>query len=79
MLWPKLLAERVSTKMIAIKSMYTSVRSSIRYNSKITTEQVQSHLGVKHGDPSSALMFKMFVNDIMSYINTNLNDIFFHW
>ena len=49
-LWHKLLAEGVSTKMInAIKSMYTVVRSSVKYNGQVTTEQVQSHLGVKQG------------------------------
>ena len=53
--------------------MCSVVRSSVKYNGQTTTEQVQSHLGVKQGDPSSALMF---INDIMSNINTNLNDIF---
>ena len=75
-LWQKLIAENVSTKMTrAIKSMYSSVRSAIRYNN-LTSRCIHSYLGVKQGDPSSSLLFMMFVNDIISNINTNLEGIF---
>ena len=37
---------------------------------------IHSYLGVKQGDPSSSLLFMMFVNDIISNINTNLEGIF---
>ena len=70
-LWQKLIAENVSTKMTkAIKSMYSSVRSAIKYN-RITSKCINSYLGVKQGDPSSSLLFMMFVNDIMSNILVN--------
>ena len=75
-LWQKLIAENNSTKMTrAIKSMYSSVRSAIRYNN-LTSRCIHSYLGVKQGDPSSSLLFMMFVNDIISNINTNLEGIF---
>ena len=70
------MAENVSTKMTkAIKAMYSSVRSAIRHN-RVTSRCINSHLGVKQGDPSSSLLFMMFVNDIISNINTGLQGIF---
>lgn len=76
-LWQKLLAEQVSTTIItAVKSMYNTVRSAIKHNGKFHSSCIDSHLGVKQGDPSSSLLFMMFVNDIMNNINSNLNGIF---
>lgn len=75
-LWQKLIAENVSTKMTkAIKAMYSSVRSAIRYNG-VTSNNINSYLGVKQGDPSSSLLFMMFVNDIIANIKTDLQGIF---
>ena len=33
-------------------------------------------LGVKQGDPSSPMIFMMFINDLNENINNNLNSIF---
>ena len=55
--------------------MYSSVKSAIRYKKDITNNII-SHLGVKQGDPSSSLLFTIFVNDILANINTNLEGIF---
>ena len=75
-LWQKLIAENISSKITkAIKAMYTSVKSAIKYNKEITNNII-SHLGVKQGDPSSSLLFTIFVNDILDNINTNIEGIF---
>ena len=51
------------------------VRSIIKHNREKSIS-ITSYLGVKQGDPSSTLLFMMFVNDIIANINTNLNGIF---
>ena len=53
----------------AIKAMYSVVRSVIKHNRRFRT-------GVKQGDPSSSLLFMMFVNDIVTNINTDLQGLF---
>ena len=76
LLWNKLIKENVSTKMInAIKSMYKSVKSAVKVNMN-TSETIISHEGVKQGDPSSSLLFMMFINDIIENMDTNLEGIF---
>jgi hypothetical protein len=76
-LWQKLINQNISTKMInAIKSMYSVVRSALKHNGKIHSSFINSHQGVKQGDPSSSPMFMMFVNDIMEHINTDIDGIF---
>ena len=65
-LWQKLLAEGMSYKVTrAIKAMYLVIKSAIRYNRQISNI-INSQLGVKHADPSSAVLFMMFVNDILA-------------
>ena len=59
----------------AIKAMYLVLKSAIRYNRHISNS-LNSQLGVKQGDPSSSLLFMMFVNDILANINSNLEGIF---
>ena len=75
-LWQKLLTENVSSRMInALKAMYSTVRSIIKHNRQ-TSSAITSNLGVKQGDPSSSLLFMMFVNDIITCVNTDLDGIF---
>ena len=59
----------------AIKAMYSTARSIIKHNRQISNT-ITSNLGVKQGDPSSSLLFMMFVNDIITSINTDLDGIF---
>ena len=59
----------------ARKSIYKVVKSAIKCNRRISNT-VNSQLGVKQGDPSSSLLFMMFVNDILTNINSNLEGIF---
>ena len=40
------------------------------------TEFIDSHLGVKQCDPSSPMLFMMFINDLTQCINANLDGIF---
>ena len=43
---------------------------------RLISNYITSNLGVKRGDPSSSLLFMMFVNDILTNINSNLDGIF---
>ena len=75
-LWQKLILENVSSKMTrAIKAMYSVVRAVVKHNHE-TSESIDIQLGVKQGDPSSSLLFMLFVNDILSNINSDLDGIF---
>lgn len=76
LLWHKLVYENVSSKFVrAVKSMYTEVKSCIKYKS-ILSGFFNSHMGLKQGDLSSPLMFMMFINDIVDNINSDLENIF---
>ena len=55
--------------------MYSTVKQCVRYNGNMS-DFFSSHIGLKQGDPSLSLMFIMFVNDILSCINTDLDGIF---
>ena len=55
--------------------MYSVVKSCIKYRSSFS-DFVDSHAGVKQGDPGSPLMFMMFINDIEKHINSNIDHIF---
>ena len=55
--------------------MYSVVKSCIRYRSSLSGF-LNSNIGLKQGDPSSPLMFMLFINDIIQNINSDIDDIF---
>ena len=59
----------------ALKAMYSSVKSAIKFNDEISAN-IDSLTGVKQGDSNSSLLFTMFVNDILNNINYNLDCVF---
>jgi hypothetical protein len=75
-LWFKLVSEGVSTKMVqAVKAIYETVKICIRHNACMS-DSVNSHVGVKQGDPLSPLMFMFFINDICENVNSDVDDLF---
>ena len=74
-LWHKLLTENISTKFVnAIKSMYSAVKSFVRY--KFTNSNlIISNIGVKQEDPVSSILCPFFLNDILSSVNSNIDGI----
>ena len=59
----------------ALQAMYSNVKACIRHNNSYSAF-IDSKFGVKQGDPSSPLIFMMFINDINQHINSDLNGIF---
>ena len=75
-LWQKLLVENISSRLVkAIKSIYNTVKLCVRYKSSFS-QFFESNIGLKQGDPSSPLLFMLFVNDIVDNINSDLRNIF---
>ena len=75
-LWHKLILENVSSKMVrALQAMYSTVKACIRHNQSYSAF-IDAKFGVKQGDPSSPLIFMMFINDINQNINSDLDGIF---
>ena len=75
-LWQKLLSENVSSKFVnALRPTYSIVRSCVRFQA--TKSRVfTSFNGLKQGDPSSSLLFMLFINDIVQNVNVGLEKIF---
>ena len=61
--------------MQAISSMYLIVKSCIRYQSS-KSDFFSSHIGLKQSDPSSPLLFMLFINDITQNVNSDFDNIF---
>ena len=75
-LWHKLSLQNVSSKMVrALKAMYTSVKACVRHNQSYSAF-IDAKFDVKQGDPSSPLIFMMFINYINQNINSDLDGIF---
>lgn len=76
LLWHKLLTEQVSSKFVnALRSMYNVVKSCVRYQSGMS-RFFTSYNGLKQGDPSSPLLFMLFINDIVENVNAELDNMF---
>ena len=74
-LWRKLLNNNISTKIIlALKSMYNTVKSSIRYQN-LKSDSIHSFVGVKQGDPASSLLCLFYLNDLLDDVNSKLDGI----
>ena len=55
--------------------MYSIVRSCVRFQSA-KSRFFTSYNGLKQGDPSSPLLFMLFINDIIQNIHVGLDKIF---
>ena len=55
--------------------MYSLAKSCVRYRSS-TSRFFNSYNGLKRGDPSSPLLFMLFINDIVQNVNVGLDNIF---
>ena len=55
--------------------MYATVKLCIKYKN-LFSHFFYSLIGLKQGDPSSPILFMLFVNDTIDSINSNINDIF---
>lgn len=72
----KLLKIGVGTNFYqVVKSMYTSSKSCVRVNSKITNF-FPITLGVKQGDNLSPSLFKIFINDLPDYLNSATDSVY---
>lgn len=56
--------------MIILKSMYSSVKSRVRFNNKLS-EEFYCFLGVRQGESLSPFLFSMFLNDIEEHLVLN--------
>ena len=75
LLWQKLLNNNVSSKFVlALRSMYTTVKSTVRYQN-VKSESFNSYIGVKQGDPCSSLLCLFFLNDILQHIKSDIDGI----
>ena len=61
--------------VLSLKAMYRTVKACIKHNNSYSAF-IYSKLGVKQGDPSSLMIFMIFINDLNENINNYLNGIF---
>ena len=70
-IWYKLLKFGVRGKMLnIIRSMYSNVKSRIKYNNSVSDE-FTCLLGVRQGESLSPFLFSMYLNDIEEFLSTN--------
>ena len=70
-LWQKLIQNNVSSKMVkCLQSMYENVKACVKFKHKLSSF-FTSEIGVKQGDPLSALLFVFFINDIVQKVASN--------
>jgi hypothetical protein len=69
-IWYKLIVQGVSTKIVKIlRSIYLSVKACVRSNGALS-ENFDTYMGVKQGEPLSPLLFIFFVNDMYESLNS---------
>lgn len=72
--------QNISTCVVkAFQSMYNTVKFNVKLVSKNASEIsdcFESLNGVKEGDPSSSLLFLLFINDIVQNINSDIDGLF---
>ena len=75
-LWLKLIKSGVRGKILnVIKSMYTSVKSMVKYNNCFS-EEFSCFLGVRQGECLSPFLFSLYLNDIETeFIQNNCQGI----
>ena len=56
-------------------TMHLVVKSCVRHRSAYSLF-FHSYIGLKQGDPSSPILFMLFINDIVQNIKSDSNDIF---
>ena len=67
-IWVKLINYGVSSKIIKmLQAMYHSVKSCVRVNGRLS-DNFESYMGVKQGEPLSPLLFIFFINDIYTQL-----------
>ena len=67
-LWQKLIKANVSSKMVrCLQSMYENVKACVKYKHKLSPF-FSSQIGLKQGDPLSALLFVFFINDLVKKV-----------
>jgi hypothetical protein len=70
-LWARLWQKGFSNKLIeALMGMYDTVQFSIKCGVNEVTEPFLSHRGVKQGCILSPLLFSLFIDNIVEYVNT---------
>ena len=76
-LWHKLIENNLSSRMVqSLKSMYQNVKTCIKVQNNYTTF-FSSHAGLKQGDPLSAILFVLFINDLVEEVSLNTNQAAF--
>ena len=63
LLWLKLSAMGISTKMLKLQHMYRTARSVVSYDG-FTSSEFPCHKGVRQGCPLSPLLFSLFISDL---------------
>ena len=74
-LWEKMIALGIKGKLInVIHNLYSEAKSSVE-TSKQRSSFFQSNIGVRQGENLSPLLFAIFLNDLKSYLEIDMNHI----